>query len=127
MTALERYTEMCIEPDTPLENLRAFCSFAMNGQDWLDVEQFFVALEAEKKEQALEYLSLFTQCTEALNERDALKAKLDAAVTVETLVRWRDRVNTLACLSLKADRRDVAIGLKTEMRDAIDAMKEPRA
>ena len=28
------------EPD-PLERLRFFCSLAMCGQDWLDVEQFF--------------------------------------------------------------------------------------
>ena len=28
------------DPD-PLERLRFFCSLAMNGQDWLDVEPFF--------------------------------------------------------------------------------------
>ena len=30
----------------PLERLRFFCSQAMNGQDWLDVEQFFDAVSA---------------------------------------------------------------------------------
>jgi hypothetical protein len=29
---------------SPIERLRAFCSFAMNGQDWIDVEPFFDAL-----------------------------------------------------------------------------------
>ena len=28
------------EPD-PLERLRFFCSLAMDGQDWIDVEPFF--------------------------------------------------------------------------------------
>lgn len=44
-TALDRFNE-CEgdkEPD-PLERLRFFCSLAMNGQDWLDVEQFFDAV-----------------------------------------------------------------------------------
>lgn len=44
-TALVRFNE-CEgdkEPD-PLERLRFFCSLAMNGQDWLDVEQFFDAV-----------------------------------------------------------------------------------
>jgi hypothetical protein len=31
--------------ESPLERLRFFCSLAMNGQDWLDSEQFFDALE----------------------------------------------------------------------------------
>jgi hypothetical protein len=30
--------------DSPLERLRFFCSLSMNGQDWLDSEQFFDAL-----------------------------------------------------------------------------------
>lgn len=41
-TALEKFYkfEGNEEPD-PLERLRFFCSLAMKGQDWLDVEQFF--------------------------------------------------------------------------------------
>ena len=31
------------EPD-PIERLRFFCSLAMKGQDWIDVEPFFEAL-----------------------------------------------------------------------------------
>jgi hypothetical protein len=31
----------------PLERLRFFCSLAMNGQDWLDVEPFFAVLQAD--------------------------------------------------------------------------------
>jgi hypothetical protein len=47
-TAKQRYDELEVEKDgmSSLENLRAFCLFAMTGQDWLDVEPFFVALEA---------------------------------------------------------------------------------
>jgi hypothetical protein len=41
-TALEQYKAVGdAEPDTPLERLRFFCSLAMRGQDWLDVEPFF--------------------------------------------------------------------------------------
>lgn len=45
--ALQRFNERMqgIE-EAPLERLRFFCSLAMNGQDWLDVEPFFDALEA---------------------------------------------------------------------------------
>ena len=48
-TALERYNEHTADkPITdPIEALRFFCSLAMNGQDWLDVEQFFDALNKE--------------------------------------------------------------------------------
>lgn len=34
----------------PVERLRFFCSLAMNGQDWLDVEQFFDALRRQQGE-----------------------------------------------------------------------------
>lgn len=35
------------DPGSPLERLRFFCSLAMNGQDWLDAEQFFNELAAQ--------------------------------------------------------------------------------
>jgi hypothetical protein len=35
------------EPD-PIERLRFFCSLAMNGQDWIDVEPFFDAITPER-------------------------------------------------------------------------------
>lgn len=49
-TAIERFREIEIEceelkNETPLERLRFFCSLAMNGQDWLDVEPFFDELK----------------------------------------------------------------------------------
>lgn len=46
MMALERFNLVRgeEEPD-PLERLRFFCSLAMNGQDWLDSEQFFDDVE----------------------------------------------------------------------------------
>ena len=37
------------EPD-PVERLRFYCSLAMQGQDWLDVEPFFDALKAGQGE-----------------------------------------------------------------------------
>ena len=41
-TALERFYEcQGDEENDPLERLRFFCSLAMNGQDWIDVEPFF--------------------------------------------------------------------------------------
>lgn len=45
-TAKQRYDELNVDADedNPIERLRAFCSLAMNGQDWLDVEPFFTAL-----------------------------------------------------------------------------------
>jgi hypothetical protein len=42
MTALEQFrTCEGHEIADPLERLRFFCSLAMSGQDWLDVEPFF--------------------------------------------------------------------------------------
>jgi hypothetical protein len=48
-TALERFNELKVAQDEsdPVEQLRAFCSFAMTGQDWLDVEPFFDAITAQ--------------------------------------------------------------------------------
>jgi hypothetical protein len=47
--ALQKFNElMGDDKETPLERLRFFCSLAMNGQDWLDVEPFFAALEPGK-------------------------------------------------------------------------------
>jgi len=50
-TATERFREIeqeCeeLKNETPIERLRFFCSLAMQGQDWLDVEQLFDELEA---------------------------------------------------------------------------------
>lgn len=46
--ALERFTA-CEghEEHDAVERLRFFCSFAMNGLDWLDAEQFFDAVQKE--------------------------------------------------------------------------------
>lgn len=44
LTARQQYDELNVVEDDPLERLRLFCSIAMNGQDWLDVEPFFDAL-----------------------------------------------------------------------------------
>lgn len=38
---------------SPLERLRFFCSLAMNGQDWLDVEPFFDAIDTTQRRQPL--------------------------------------------------------------------------
>ena len=45
-TAKQQFDELIEYGTSPLERLRFFCSLAMNGQDWLDVEPFFEALEA---------------------------------------------------------------------------------
>lgn len=45
--ALQRFNDNGATDDlSPVERLRFFCSLAMNGQDWLDVEPFFDALAA---------------------------------------------------------------------------------
>ena len=50
-SALTRFKECEGNTETdPLERLRFFCSLAMNGQDWLDVEPFFDALKAKPQE-----------------------------------------------------------------------------
>lgn len=54
-TSLEKFKNIesqCEElvNETPLERLRFFCSYAMNSQDWVDVEEFFIALENQIKE-----------------------------------------------------------------------------
>ncbi|TSP11474.1 hypothetical protein [Cupriavidus campinensis] len=48
VTAKQRYDESrCAEEESsPVERLRFFCSLAMDGQDWIDVEPFFDALPA---------------------------------------------------------------------------------
>ena len=53
-TALERFNELKVAQDEsdPVEQLRAFCSLAMTGQDWLDVEPFFDAVLAARAAQA---------------------------------------------------------------------------
>lgn len=44
-TAKQQFDEhMAGESATPIERLRFFCSLAMEGQDWMDVEPFFDAL-----------------------------------------------------------------------------------
>lgn len=50
-TAKQRYDAAmngCNETD-PIERLRFYCSLAMSGQDWIDVEPFFDALIADRK------------------------------------------------------------------------------
>lgn len=48
--ALEQY-KACggDEEQDPIERLRFFCSFAMGGQNWLDVEQFFDDIISERE------------------------------------------------------------------------------
>jgi hypothetical protein len=93
-TALSRYranTDGC-EPDTPKERLRAFCSVAMAGQDWLDAESFFDALPDDTAllRQALTLLIRYRNGTpighqphmtahEADDAIAALRARLDGA------------------------------------------------
>lgn len=45
-TAKQRYDKFMVEgeEEPPVERLRFFCSLALNGQDWIDVEPFFDAI-----------------------------------------------------------------------------------
>lgn len=46
-SALDRFKQTGgSDEQDPIERLRFFCSLAMNGQDWLDVEPFFDAITA---------------------------------------------------------------------------------
>ena len=47
---IEEFKEIVGDDGTPLERLRFFCSFGLNGDDWLDVEPFFDAVEKELKQ-----------------------------------------------------------------------------
>lgn len=40
----------CEDELDAIENLRLFCSLAMSGQDWLDVEQFFITIVKQRDE-----------------------------------------------------------------------------
>ena len=44
--AMERFNASIGDESDPIERLRFFCSIAMNGQDWIDVEPLFDALIA---------------------------------------------------------------------------------
>ena len=44
----DKFMAECEEPD-PIERLRFFCSLAMGGKNWIDVEKFFDDLIAERK------------------------------------------------------------------------------
>lgn len=51
-TTLKKFHEFessGILEETPLEQLRFFCSLSLNPQDWLDSERFFDAIEKELK------------------------------------------------------------------------------
>lgn len=46
--ALHRFDEAAAEGMVPTARLRYFCSLAMSGQDWMDVEPFFDAVESPR-------------------------------------------------------------------------------
>src|ERR1700682_4185180 len=63
-TAKQRYNELRVEDEVsdPIERLRAFCSLAMNGQDWVDVEPFFDAVLAKLASKPnSEYMTAYEQ------------------------------------------------------------------
>lgn len=61
-TAKQQFDELMqgLPNESPLENLRFFCSLAMNGQDWLDVEPFFDAVESAPPIPASQWLPIET-------------------------------------------------------------------
>lgn len=52
MSAKQRFDAACgADEADPIERLRFFCSLAMTGDDWIDVEPFFSDLVQAKAEQ----------------------------------------------------------------------------
>lgn len=101
-TAKQRYDKLEVDKDetSSVERLRAFCSLAMNGQDWLDVEPFFdaltappsaIAIETTAKLQAAEVLEGWAETAEAFgfdgdakNYRD-IKAEILATIPQDSI------------------------------------------
>ena len=54
------------DPD-PVERLRYFCSLALKPDDWLDVEELFNAVTAEREEARAEVEKLRAAAKQALN------------------------------------------------------------
>ena len=48
------------EEEDPIERLRFFCSCAIHGQDWLDIEQFFDDITTQKDAEPSIVVGTFT-------------------------------------------------------------------
>jgi hypothetical protein len=77
--ALDRYNEHMSDAEEldPVERLRFFCSLAMNGRDWLDVEQFFDALAQAAPADRSEILHEAADMLEAMNDSSGDAAAYD--------------------------------------------------
>lgn len=53
LTHLDYFKELTADDKelTSLERLRLFCSICMSGEDWLDSEEFFDAIEVDLKKE----------------------------------------------------------------------------
>jgi hypothetical protein len=98
-TAKQRYTELRVEDEEsdPVERLRAFCSLAMNGQDWVDVEPFFDAVISKLASKPdAEYLTIYEQeCQD---------------IAADGIRYWKDKYETLVeSLNQEPDEPKLAV------------------
>lgn len=101
-TALQKFARFKVDETDggPVEKLHAFCAFAMNSQDWLDVEPFFDRIrEAQAAQGAGEVLALplFDELDdEAIDEACAAGAiyRVDFARAWNALRDWRPYYST---------------------------------
>lgn len=77
-SALERFNKFgANEEQDALERLRFFCSLAMGSQDWIDVEQFFDAITAERPD----HRKVMEMALAAMTDRWASLEKWNEAIT----------------------------------------------
>jgi hypothetical protein len=78
--ALERFMALGADEETdPIERLRFFCSKAMDGRDWLDVEPFIdavAAIEAATREEDIAVARDFVQYISDWDKADECAAAI---------------------------------------------------
>lgn len=107
-TAKQQYDELAADDMTPLERLRFFCSLAMNGQDWLDVEPFFDALAVSERAAPAQPCVEFTPIT----QRGLLRAPLSNASSNHYLTQGRK--------SMEDQQQTQTSGISQELGDLMD-------
>jgi hypothetical protein len=81
MSAQERYDELKAGEDAmnAVDRLRFFCSLAMNGQDWIDVEPYFDGVTAELAALRADAEKWQAERAELYREQERLRDKLARA------------------------------------------------
>lgn len=80
----DKFMAECEEPD-PIERLRFFCSLAMGGKNWIDVEEFFDDLIAERKAIRAEALEYAAQICDEIAHNDSGFVAEDCAAAIRGL------------------------------------------